>query len=320
MQLNSGFRFSAFLLLAVFAVFVTHTYSAFAQSATTLRSIIPNSSVELIMKWIPPGTFTMGSSLGEPGRNNNEDYQYNITLTRGFYMGIYPVTQEQYQAVMDWNANGANSTPSHFGNNPAAGEVQARRPVEDVSWYEAILFCNRLSILEGLTPVYSIEGSTNPAIWGTVPSRDSFFWNDVTVNWNANGYRLPTEAEWEYACRAGTTTAWYTGNTENAALQAAAWYRANNDNGTRQVGLKTPNAWGLYDMHGNVWEWVWDWYDSSTSGSWSDDPRGPASGTRRVARGGSWGASAASLRSASRAEGSAWLRLNFFGFRVVRNQ
>jgi formylglycine-generating enzyme required for sulfatase activity len=263
------------------------------------------------MAHIPAGTFTMGSPVGEPGRaGGNAELQHQVTLTKNFFIGIYAITQEQYQAVM-----GAN--PSSF-SNPAAGEEQARRPVERVSWYDTLVFCNLLSILEGLTPVYSINGSTDPATWGA-PTGSDAAWNAVTADWDADGYRLPTEAEWEYACRAGTAAAWYTGNTADAALDAAAWYGENSGNMTREVGLKTPNAWGLYDMHGNVQEWCWNWWESYTEGA-KTDPRGPETGTGRVRRGGSWGNGAQYLRSAYRNNGDPSLRVSALGFRVVRYQ
>jgi formylglycine-generating enzyme required for sulfatase activity len=260
------------------------------------------------MAHIPAGTFQMG-------QDGVVTPVHSVTLTRGFYIGIYTVTQEQYQAVM-----GANPSWFHGGAGlePAAGEVQARRPVETVSWYDAIVFCNRLSMQQGLTPVYGINGSTNPATWGNVPTNSSnATWNAVTANWNANGYRLPTESEWEYACRAGTTTAYYTGNTENSALQAAAWYNVNSNSRTREVGLKTPNAWGLYDMHGNVQEWCWDWWGSYTADA-KTDPLGPTSGTSRVFRGGSWSATAEFLRSALRDGNTPSHRYVGGGFRLVR--
>jgi formylglycine-generating enzyme required for sulfatase activity len=189
-----------------------------------------------------------------------------------------------------------------------------------VNWYHAIAFCNRLSILAGLDPVYTIAGisNTNPDAWlhSVVPTANNTTWNNVTVNWNANGYRLPTEAEWEYACRAGTTTTYYTGNTADEALQAAAWYNANTDR-THQIGLKTPNAWGLYDMTGNVWEGVWDWVGDYTSVA-KTDPRGPATGPNRGCRGGTWNGGANYGRSAMRGSIIPANRSNNQGFRVVR--
>jgi formylglycine-generating enzyme required for sulfatase activity len=137
------------------------------------------------------------------------------------------------------------------------------------------------------------------------------------VNPSANGYRLPTEAEWEYACRAGTTTAYYTGDAEDTALEAAAWYDANSGGTTHPVGKKTPNAWGLYDMHGNVYEWCWDWYGSYSSGA-QTDPVGASSGSNRVMRGGSWFYYAQDLRSACRDSDNPSERgLDSIGFRLV---
>jgi formylglycine-generating enzyme required for sulfatase activity len=267
----------------------------------------------------------MGSPGGETGRNSDETLHL-VTLTKGFYMGKYEVTQAQYKELMIIN-------PSYFygtGRPPASGEVQEKRPVETVSWYDALVFCNKLSMRDGLTPVYSIKWSenTDPASWGEVPTSSNTDWNAVSANWNANGYRLPTEAEWEYACRAGTETVYNTGDTIS---NSTGWYSSNSDSKTHEVGKKPPNAWGLYDMHGNVWEWVWDWYGSSyysASGA-GTDPKGLLSGSLRVFRGGSWYSGAQFLRSAYR--GSRYYVSNYFdyypynrrgdfGFRLARNQ
>jgi formylglycine-generating enzyme required for sulfatase activity len=304
MQFNSVLKRCAFLLFVVFALFAV----ACGDTSGDEWSVATAPT----MKFIPAGTFQMGQGVvigATPVQS--------VTLTRGFYMGIYPVTQAQYAAVMAGNANSANPRPSAW--LPVAGEVQARLPVEMVSWYEAIIFCNRLSMLEGLTPVYSIGSSTNPANWGTVPGpSNNATWDAAAADWDANGYRLPTEAEWEYACRAGTTTQWYTGNTANAALDAAAWYAGNSGSRTRQVGLKTPNAFGLYDMHGNVNEWCWDWFGNYTAGA-KTDPQGAVSGANRVLRGGCWGHITSRLSSASRYDFLPSLRFTSLGFRLVRN-
>jgi len=251
------------------------------------------------MVWINPGTFTMGSPESEANRYGNEN-QHKVNISKGFWMGKYEVTQEQYQAVTGFN-------PSNFTSNPATGEVQAKRPVECVTWYDAVEFCNKLSEQEGLTKAYIITGRT-PATG--YPIEDA----SVTVNWNANGYRLPTEAEWEYACRARTTTTYNTGNTISDNI---GWYGNNSNSITHEAGKKPPNGWGLYDMHGNVWEWCWDRYGSYASGT-QTNPRGAASGSDRVSRGGSWYSNGQNLRSAIRDyyNPSSWG--NNYGFRLLR--
>jgi formylglycine-generating enzyme required for sulfatase activity len=251
----------------------------------------------------------MGSPSGEAGRDSNET-QHTVTLTKGFWMGKYEVTQEQYQAVTGVN-------PSYFhggsGREPAAGEVQGKRPVEYVTWYDAVEFCNKLSEKEGLQGVYTIT-SRSPATGYPITSAT------VTADFAKNGYRLPTEAQWEYACRAGTATAFNNGNNDytNAALVGAvAWYSGNSSNRTHEVGTKLPNAWGLYDMHGNVWEWCWDWYGTYASGA-QTDPVGAASGAYRVLRGGYWNSYGQYLRSAYRSNDNPGSRYGSGGFRLVR--
>jgi formylglycine-generating enzyme required for sulfatase activity len=271
-------------------------YSLAAQPSNVTANI--ESMIDMVP--IPAGTFMMGqTSVATP--------VHSVTLS-GFYMGKYQVTQEQYRAVM-------GSNPSNF-KSVVAGEngTPGRLPVETVSWYDALVFCNRLSVLERLTPAYSISGSTDPAVWGTVPMGSNAIWNAVEIVAGSTGYRLPTEAQWEYACRAGTTTAYNTGDTIS---DNTGWYTSNSGSKTHQVGLKPANAWGLYDMHGNVWEWCWDRYGNYTSGA-QNDPMGASSGANRVSRGGNYNDSAEYLRSAIRGDGDPSFRPINVGFRLVR--
>ncbi|MCL2443255.1 MAG: SUMF1/EgtB/PvdO family nonheme iron enzyme [Treponema sp.] len=247
------------------------------------------------------GTFMMGSPGSEPVRRDNEGPQRQVTVS-SFNMGMYPVTQREYQGVMGNN-------PSNFrGDN---------LPVERVTWFDAIEYCIRRSQREGLTPAYTMTNRV-PATGHPITSAT------VTWNRNANGYRLPTEAEWEYACRAGTTTPFNTGNN---ITTAQANYNGNfpyNNNArgtyrgrTTTVGSFSANAWGLHDMHGNVWEWCWDWFGSYAIGA-QTDPTGAVSGTNRVLRGGSWSIDGSFLRSAYRDSNFPSVRYSFIGSRLVR--
>ena len=240
------------------------------------------------------GTFTMGSPASEPERARDE-VQHKVTVS-SFYMGRYEVTQKEYEEVM--------------GTNPGAYKGD-NLPVENVSWFDAVEYCNQRSQREGLSPAYTITGSGNS--------------RTVTWNRNANGYRLPTEAEWEYACRAGTTTAFNTG--DDITTGEANYNDDPYDYGmlgppvgtgrTAPVGSFAANPWGLYDMHGNVLEWCWDWYGDYARGR-QTDPTGAASGANRVHRGGSAGSSKWLLRSAFRTSFDPDWSLNGIGFRLVR--
>ena len=274
---------------------------------------VTKTDLILEMVNVAGGTFTMGSS---DNQDLNAGPPHQVTLTQGFYIGKHEVTQKEYETVM-------GSLPGDLtGNTYGKGDSY---PVYYVSWYDAIVFCNKLSMLEGLTPAYSISGKTDPAEWGTVPTISDATWNSVIIVANTNGYRLPTEAQWEYACRAGTTTAWHSGNTDDNLGDYYAWYSGNNGSsgdptyGTKPVGTKAANAFGLYDMHGNVWEWCWDWYESYANPAQAQtDPVGASSGSRRVGRGGSWGNPAQYARSAIRAVAYPNYRVISLGFRVVR--
>jgi uncharacterized protein YjdB len=305
---------------------------------------------------IQAGTFLMGSPDNEPERVAIDGYetQHSVMLTQGFYMGKYQVTQKQYKDVTGENDSAFPGSDSLYEDR------WEEFPVEWLNWYEAIIFCNRLSMQEGFSPAYSMyksaapnannnpqdnvtnwnnsaNWSTNPADWGSIPWSDNNAHNRWSrVRWveGSDGYRLPTEAEWEYACRADTTTPFNTGDnitTDQANYNGRYPYNGNAQGEflvqTVPVGMYQPNAWGLYDMHGNVSEWCWDWFDYYGNGA-DTDPKGPTYPcTHRIIRGGSWFDHGLYLRSAFRDGNQPYNYVYLFsegllssiGFRIVRN-
>lgn len=233
------------------------------------------NSVGMKMVLIHPGTFLMGSPESEERRDDDE-LQHQVTLTKGFFLGITPVTQAQYLHVIGKN-------PSWFQGEKVQGD-SSNHPVEEVSWDEAVEFCKKLSEL----PEEREAGRV---------------------------YRLPTEAEWEYACRAGSKTAYSFGSSREL-LEEYAWFHENSDGMTHPVASKKPNTWGLYDMHGNVWEWCSDWYGDYPMGAVSD-PIGAKKGSHRVSCGGSWDDVAAYCVSAGRGRSTPEIRDSSLGFRVA---
>jgi formylglycine-generating enzyme required for sulfatase activity len=229
------------------------------------------AGIALKLNLIPAGKFVMGAALTETSvQRTNESPQHEVTITRPFYIGIYKVTQEQFEQIMGTN-------PGKFAGKD--------NPVDAVSWEDADLFCRKAS-----AKVKRIV-------------------------------RLPTEAQWEYAARAGTATPYYYGADESQVGEYA-WYRENAKGRTHPVGQKPPNPWGLYDVHGLLWEYCSDFYADSYAGSKTNDPDGPPSGTVHSARGGTWGSRPPFLRSAIRISGpvgSAVTKdiMSRFGFRVI---
>ena len=199
-----------------------------------------------------------------------------------FYMSDHEVTRGEYKAVMGSDPSKAKAYDKD-GNELTGDDSVKNNPVNNISWYDALVYCNTRSINEGLTPCYEIDGKTAPKDWGSVPTSRNDTWDAATCDFTADGYRLPTEAEWEWAARGGGESYTYAGSDN---IDEVAWYTENtNDTGTRDVKTKKANGYGLYDMSGNVWEWCWDWYGSisrKTPGT------GPASGSDRCQRGGSW--------------------------------
>jgi len=233
------------------------------------------NSIGMKLVLIPKGTFMMGSPETEKGRQENET-QHEVTISKDYYLGVYEVTQAQYETVMGKN-------PSHF-QGAIVGNENADLPVENVSWDDAVEFCKKLSDL----PEEKKAGRV---------------------------YRLPTEAQWENACRAGSKTA-YLFDDEEGLLPEYGWFSRNSSRRTHTVGLLEPNAWGLYDMHGNVWECCSDRYGDYPKGAVSD-PSAPKVGSIRVFRGGSWRFEAAGCRSAARYGSAPSDRGDGLGFRVA---
>ncbi len=269
--------------------FVDHAFSEFGLYSVRVRvfnergdfsedeyqcNIRSNDQPTIDMVELNGGTFSMGSTV-----NFQEGPVHEATITRKFRIATTELNQYAFKLLMGYN-------PSWFRGDSL--------PVEQVSWFEAIEYCNRRSIREGLQPCYTIGNDT------------------IQCDFDADGYRLPTEAEWEYACRAGTTTHYYTGDAVqplvdcqsfvvDEALSEAGWWCRNSDLRTHIPGQKTPNAFGLFDMHGNVSEWVWDWFSGETYANSSRiDPVGPDFATERVTRGGSWDVGPFNCRSGSR--------------------
>ncbi len=242
---------------------------------------------------------------------------HEVTITKPFYMGKYEVTQAEYEKYCSYGSDSPSSSYGDGNNYPAYY----------VSWYDALVYCNKRSIAEGLTPCYSIKDSTNPEEWGELPTawydplRDT--WDVATCDFNANGYRLPTEAEWEYAARAGDDTVdslTYSGTSDVNKLGDYAWYYDSANDNSHEVGIKLPNAFGLYDMSGNVYEWCWNWfterYDTTTEGG--SDPTGASAGSYRVYRGGGWCSYSDDCADSYRSINDPNYRYYDLGFRVVR--
>jgi len=239
--------------------------------------LLENLNFPLTLILIPGGEFTMGSFDGDGDERPMKKIAFDA-----FYMSAYEITQEQYLAVMHVN-------PSYYQDNNLL-------PVEKVSWIDAAEFCNSLSKLCGLRPCY------NERTW--------------ICDFSADGFRLPTEAEWEYACRAGTDTDYYSGSSEEG-LRLVGWYSGNSNQKTHLVGQKTPNSFGLFDMHGNVFEWCNDFYTSYQSYA-SDLNLTLDSGRRKVARGGSWYVGPRECKSSKRSVSDENLRHPTVGIRVVK--
>lgn len=234
---------------------------------------LPQENLSMEMRWVPPGSFSMGSPEGENGRSESEGPQRRVGLSRGFWLARTPCSVAHWMAVMEE----AKEVEPDRASHPQAG----------LTWKDCTAFCRRLGeVLGGVR------------------------------------LRLPTEAEWEYACRAGTDTAFNDGSActqptgKDSALDRLGWYRENSSGRTHALGQKACNAWGLCDMHGTVWEWCSDWY-GTYDGAAREDPSGPGDGRYRVLRGGCCWFGAGRCRSAYRFANDPSLRPQTFGFRLA---
>ena len=258
------------------------TPSSTASATYTINVISPGQMI-----LVPGGTFHNGTS--------------DVTIS-SFYIGKYELTQAEYQAVM--------------GNNPSHFTGVTNGPVEKVSWFNAIEYCNRRSMQEGLTPCYSYGNyGTNPDDW---PSGWNNYSNhtNVACSWTVDGYRLPTEMEWMFAAKGGNQSQGYTYSGSND-IDEVAWHWGNSDDTTHTVGTKAANELGIHDMSGNVREWVWDIWGEYPSEA-QTDPHGPTSGSYRVLRGGSWITDAYFCTVSNRGFNDATFTNYVIGFRICR--
>jgi serine/threonine protein kinase/formylglycine-generating enzyme required for sulfatase activity len=257
--------------------------ASYPEDAWVIKTMVNIGSTSFQMVEVPIGKFWMGAENTDELADVDEKPHHQVTITQAFWMSAIPVTQSLFEEVM------ANNPSKFRGPN---------LPVEMVSWFSAIQFCNRLSELEGLTPAYEVDKNETRVVW----------------NREADGFRLPTEAEWEYSGKAGKDFV-YSGSNN---LNEAAWHSGNSDYQTHPVGKRRCNSHGIYDMSGNVWEWCWDWLGDYSSMSLTD-PIGVEDGARRIRRGGSWRNKSNRLRITNRASSDPHSASSAYGFRIVKS-
>ena len=304
------FKWAAVLMLAAMVLFTGCPNAAGGNSG---GSNIPPASAD---KTYTVGgiSFTMKGIAavtdGTVGHSSEYDNGVHTVSLTAYRIGETEVTQELWEKVMSNN-------PSGFSSSPESGEMQEKRPVESVNWYECIAFCNELTkkvagLGESECLYYSDAGYTNVYTKEDAGAKKEVY---LYTAMNKKGFRLPTEAEWEWAAKGGEEYKWSGTNTESE-LGTYAWYYDNSNSKTHEVKKKQANGYGLYDMSGNVWEWCWDWYSSSTP-TGGQDPTGAASGVGRVKRGGSWVNYAGYAARAFRDDSNPACSYSFLGLRLV---
>jgi formylglycine-generating enzyme required for sulfatase activity len=286
------------------------------------RKTLTLSGVSVPMRYVHEGSF------------QRDETAANVSvITTGYWLAETETTQELFEAVM-------GSNPSEFdgtsGKEAAAGETQNKRPVEMVSWYDAIAFCNKLSAANGKEAVYSVKVSGTEIDWANltyaqIPTTDNSDWNAAVMDTDKNGYRLPTEMEWMWAAMGADKTSQpntagyakaFAGSTGSNSLTSFAYYGDTSSNKTHQVGKKRENELGLLDMSGNVGEWCWDRYPFGSANTGYPDGEltdftGVTSGANRIERGGNWNNYSEYCEIARRRSGSPWSKVNFIGFRFA---
>ena len=310
-----------FLLgLLVFVAIVATGCPHKSEPEPTPSSTIVQGMVKLELKG---KSFKMGADY--TGVDSNENPVHTVTFTRDIYMCDHEVTQAEWEAVMGNN-------PSYFqgvdeNKKVADGEVQENRPVESITWYEAVAFCNELTKKENITARAVAPKQVDYVYFSDDTFTRPYTKDDASSNKlpymkiDATGYRLPTEAEWEYAARGGIADidkAVWAGTTAKSELEKYAWYKDNSNNRTHEVKKKQVNGYRLYDMSGNVFEWCWDWEGDYANGDVTD-PVGASSGLNRVTRGGCWEYDASHCRASFRRLFSPGYRGSNLGFRLVRS-
>jgi formylglycine-generating enzyme required for sulfatase activity len=299
---NSSFKYNTPIVISQSQTIKAIAYcSGYIQSEIASASYSINYPMPENFVYVEGGTFSP----------NNDSY--NVTLS-SYYIGKYEITRAEWADVMTGNNNGI---PSMSGST----EDDLIYPATHISWFDAMVYCNRRSIQEGLTPCYAKDGDTNPNYWGVPPDDFVEDWGTTTLDLNVNGYRLPTEMEWLFAAnggipaqQAGTFNTFYSGSDN---INDVAWYVSNAGGETHQIGTKAANELNIFDMTGNVEEWCWDKENDFPSGSYND-PVGSENGNGRIIKGGDWNSFPPSCKNDCRMSYNPYARYNTIGFRVVR--